>query len=99
LTHADTRRGSWRVACSKWDLGGGRLAQAQQGQAQVVLDGGVVRGKPCGVLQVGQGVLIAPAGEEGRAEHLPARGGGRMAARTVAGGPFECFKLVGENSV
>jgi hypothetical protein len=44
------------------DLGGGRLAQAQQGQAQVVLDGGVVRGKPGGVLQVGQGVVIALAG-------------------------------------
>ena len=91
------RHALWVVAGGlfKVRFGGGRAPESEQGQAQVVADGGVVRGQPHGVQKVGQGLFPPPTRKEGDAEHLPAEGRTGVTAGAVARGAFECFKLAG----
>jgi len=92
------RRHALRVVAGglfKVRFGGGRAPESEQGQAQVVADGGVVRGQPHGVQKVGQGLFPPPTRKEGDAEHLPAEGRTGVTAGAVARGAFKCFKLAG----
>ena len=71
--------------------GGGVMTSA--GGVTTSAGGGVITSSGGGVMTSTGGEITS--GQEGRAEHLPGKGGGRMAAGTVAGGAFELVELAG----